>query len=343
MSDDQQYLKRVHEKIQQGKYNGPKEPRDEDIVVSGPDHKRTFCVACEWCKREFSAKTKRAALSAWAEDALHHNAACTTDPKRDTVTTPTRQGAGSQTVAQITCGEDPQNEPLKALHEYFAKRGLAQPIMDDKMCGHPPLWYAWFRNTPDKTFCATTRNAAKGLCATDFLQSKETIAAVSEQKWPLLNVTVDMLRTNPPKSEERFWGVQALDMEWDPSNDLFVCAALARSETEVLLFTDYERLLHYMDQSAQLIVFAAENDTKLFPHVFRTNAQLVITDVRDMLPKHSFSKNIGLNTLLGLKLHLSLDKSLQTSFVHGQRLSPDQCLYVARDALAALLLYEAFL
>lgn len=319
--------------------DGPPEP---PLQIANPGtHMPCFSYRCSWCNQSMEATRKRDAKKMWEEHAALHRH----ELRREMLNQETKSIVQKPNVCESKAGEKQVqvDNRIQEYNQYFEKLGLARiPILDrSEGLDHNKRWVAWVETTPKRSFASSRRKDAQGQCARDFLMQlpeQEQLDSVL----PLFQVSDDALIFNPPKPKKLCMTTQALDIEWDASNNLFVCAAVARCESEVYIFTDYQRLLHFMDMSTTMVVFASENDRHAFPHVFTTNPRLQVIDLRKELPKDIYSPNVGLATLVASCLQMSLDKNLQRSFRHNSTLTQKQALYVAADALATLQLYFRF-
>jgi hypothetical protein len=219
---------------------------------------------------------------------------------------------------------------LQKYKEFFDKVGLYAWETTDTHTG-PAHDVTWTATLGKYSASAKTLQEARALCALHFLQTVRVRALDAEFFVPDGNIELNPHDVDTCK-------VQAVDLEWDGHTRQFVCGSVARSDQRVLVFTDFELLKACLSKSMHVVGFAMESDKKYFSALFDN---LQVTDVRCLLPAHTFSKTIGLSTALEFYFGLRLNKELQMTFSAQTDITPEQMHYVAGDAQAALQLYFA--
>jgi len=239
-------------------------------------------------------------------------------------------------------------------HIFFQRLGIATPEMKLQHTGtpHDGMWHAWM---PEKRFTAKTVTQAKALCAKAFLDQMRVIQTRDEDL-PVFEVNLNFIRHIESAEDipDPVPSVEALDIEWNCQAQnvtesgtahkhkyAFVCGAIARSEKEIYLYTDYDLLITHLKTTYICATFAIEQDVKYFPEAFHGIHNLI--DVRSMLPANTFSQTVGLASMVRLVFHQRMNKELQTSFQDVESLTEAQKQYVAADALAILLLYHEYI
>ncbi|HXF29362.1 MAG TPA: putative dsRNA-binding protein [Chlamydiales bacterium] len=349
-----------------------------NIQKSGADHCPTWTTRCPVCSEVFIRKGLKKEVEQLCaahilndlqkEDMDKALLGCTLAPveintQEDTIVYTPALAESKEREDNMTHANQ-QNKKLEKHDEgnqdfcaqyfiFFQRLGLATPEMKLQHTGtaHDGVWHAWM---PETRFTAKTSAQAKALCAKSFLDQMRVIQTRDEDL-PVFEVKPNAIRHIEREDDmpDPVQGVEALDIEWNCQAQnvaetdaarkhkyAFVCGAIARSEKEIYLYTDYDLLISHLKTTYICATFAMEQDVKYFPEAFAGIHNLI--DVRSMLPVNTFSQTVGLASMVRLTFHQRMNKELQTSFQDAESLTEAQKQYVAADALAILMLYHQY-